>query len=148
MVFTLVTIFFLPISFIATFFTININDFPYFPSADGRIQGLDLQYVAKYTFGIGLGFSIPLILIAFIMGDTEGWFWRFRNRLFRQKRLDKRAVQPRLDLDGESRSLALGPEKGIRLSMESWRYRHPVRADTGGTDRTRGTQELEAGSAV
>lgn len=147
MVFTLVTIVFLPISFIATFFTIDINDFPYFPTADGRLHGLDLHYVAKYTFGIGFGISIPLILVAFIMGDTEGWSWRFRNWLGRQK-LDKRAVQPRLDCDGESRSLTLGAEKGIRLSMDSWRYRHPARADTGGTDRSRGTQEIDGGSAV
>ncbi|THC95621.1 hypothetical protein EYZ11_004883 [Aspergillus tanneri] len=54
MVFTVVTIVFLPLSFISSFFTINLNQFP--RAADGDPQ-LDLSYVAKYTFGIGFGGS-------------------------------------------------------------------------------------------
>ncbi|KAB5536001.1 hypothetical protein GE09DRAFT_337577 [Coniochaeta sp. 2T2.1] len=60
MVFTIVTILFLPMSFIAAFFSINVEEW----------QGtLTLPYVTKYLFGIGLGISIPLIAMAFTVTD-------------------------------------------------------------------------------
>ncbi|KAH8912070.1 hypothetical protein BR93DRAFT_57252 [Coniochaeta sp. PMI_546] len=60
MVFTIVTIIFLPMSFIAAFFAINVEEW----------QGtLTLPYVTKYLFGIGLGISIPLIAMAFTVSD-------------------------------------------------------------------------------
>jgi hypothetical protein len=61
MIFTIVTIIFLPMSFMAAFFAINIEDW-----GDGR---LTLEYVSKYMFGIGLGISIPLIILAFTAAD-------------------------------------------------------------------------------
>lgn len=66
MVFTIVTIVFLPMGFIASFFNINIAEFQ-------RIDGngaIPLHYVAKYMFGIGLGISIPLIFLAFAVDDV------------------------------------------------------------------------------
>jgi Mg2+ and Co2+ transporter CorA len=66
MVFTLVTIIFLPMSFIASMFSISVQEFP-------RVQGqqsIPLGYVSKYTFGIGLAISIPLILISFFVDDA------------------------------------------------------------------------------
>ncbi|KAK1771491.1 hypothetical protein QBC33DRAFT_575495 [Phialemonium atrogriseum] len=60
MVFTIVTIIFLPMSFIAAFFAINFEDW------DGI---LTMAYVSKYLFGIGLGISIPLIAMAFTVSD-------------------------------------------------------------------------------
>lgn len=74
MVFTIVTIIFLPLSFIASIFTINLKQF----------ENLNLSYVAKYTFGIGFAISIPLIWVAltvddigdfFRMGTKHGWNW-------------------------------------------------------------------------
>lgn len=59
MVFTIVTIIFLPLSFITSIFTINIKEF----------GALNLSYVAKYTFGIGFAISIPLILLALSVDD-------------------------------------------------------------------------------
>lgn len=56
MVFTIVTIIFLPMSFIAAFFAINLEDWQEIP--------LTISYVSKYMFGIGLGISIPLIIMA------------------------------------------------------------------------------------
>ena len=56
-VFTTVTIIFLPMSFVAAFFAINFHDW-------GDEQ-LTIAYVSKYLFGIGLGISIPLIAMAF-----------------------------------------------------------------------------------
>ncbi len=60
MVFTIVTIIFLPMSFIAAFFAINFADWN---------NTLTVGYVAKYTFGIGLGISIPLVVMAFTVRD-------------------------------------------------------------------------------
>ncbi len=78
MVFTIVTIIFLPMSFIAAFFAINLEDW------NGT---LTIAYVTKYMFGIGLGISIPLIIMAFTVRDifytarntirtTKTWFFR------------------------------------------------------------------------
>ncbi|KAH8679781.1 ankyrin [Tricladium varicosporioides] len=65
MVFTIVTIIFLPMSFIAAFFAINIREFPH----DNGNASLPLGYVSKYMFGIGLSISIPMIFIAFYLDD-------------------------------------------------------------------------------
>jgi Mg2+ and Co2+ transporter CorA len=61
MVFTIVTIIFLPLNFIAAVFAINIREFPRDPNQDGS---LPLAYVSKYTFGIGFAVSVPMIAIA------------------------------------------------------------------------------------
>ena len=66
MVFTIVTIIFLPMSFIASIFSIDIREFP----QQSNQTSLPIGYVAKYTFGIGLGISIPLILLAFSVEDV------------------------------------------------------------------------------
>ena len=58
--FTIVTILFLPMSFIASFFSIQFKDLE---------DRLYVGYVSKYTFGIGLGISIPLIIMAFTARD-------------------------------------------------------------------------------
>lgn len=82
MVFTIVTIIFLPMSFVAAFFAINVEEW----------QGtLTLPYVSKYLFGIGLGISIPLIAMAFTVTDIfdalsgtahalKGWIARRREQ--------------------------------------------------------------------
>jgi hypothetical protein len=65
MIFTIVTIIFLPISFITSFFTIGIAEFP-------RTEGsnaLQLSFVIKYIFGVGFAVSIPLIVVAFVAQD-------------------------------------------------------------------------------
>lgn len=66
LVFTIVTIFFLPLSFIVSIFTINLAEFP--KGEDGS-EELHLAYVAKYTFGIGFSISIPLIALALAVDD-------------------------------------------------------------------------------
>ncbi|OJK04407.1 hypothetical protein ASPACDRAFT_20712 [Aspergillus aculeatus ATCC 16872] len=72
MVFTIVTIVFLPLSFITSIFTINLAEFG---GASGTGGGggstgqLHLSYVAKYTFGIGFAISIPLIILALLLDD-------------------------------------------------------------------------------
>lgn len=75
MVFTIVTIVFLPLSFMAAFFTINIEQFP---KAAGGNNQLNLHWVSKYLFGIGLAISIPLIALAFSVHDIVEFFRRVR----------------------------------------------------------------------
>ncbi|KAF3406321.1 Ankyrin repeat and protein kinase domain-containing protein 1 [Talaromyces pinophilus] len=61
MIFTIVTIIFLPLSFITSFFALNLAEFPH----TGGVTDLHLSFVSKYIFGVGFAISIPLILFAF-----------------------------------------------------------------------------------
>lgn len=65
MVFTIVTVIFLPMSFIAAFFAIDITDLPHVNPGQ---QAMSLSYVATYLFGIGVPFAFLCILIGF-QGD-------------------------------------------------------------------------------
>lgn len=125
-------------SFVAAFFTINIIEFPQ-DSINGG-SGLHLSYVARYIFGIGFSISIPLIIIAFFMSDSDGWIWRFKNWLGRRKVSDHNPVASPDPVDNQR----LEMEKG-RPSRDSWRYGHIRRVDTGGTDRS---QDVEVVSPV
>ncbi|KAJ5901762.1 hypothetical protein N7495_002290 [Penicillium taxi] len=81
MVFTIVTIIFLPLSFISSIFTINMKEF----------DNLNMPYVAKYTFGIGFAISIPLILVALSVDDIGHFFHRSTRRS--QRWLDQREAK-------------------------------------------------------
>lgn len=83
MVFTIVTIIFLPLSFIAALFTININEFPHKPGGDE--PSLPMAWVFKYMFGIGLAISIPFIAIALSFDAISDFFREIRRR-FRDRR--------------------------------------------------------------
>jgi ankyrin repeat protein/Mg2+ and Co2+ transporter CorA len=83
MVFTIVTIIFLPLSFIASLFTINIEEFPHRPGGDE--PSLPMTWVFKFMFGIGLAISIPFIAIA-LSFDAIGDFFREVRRRFRNRR--------------------------------------------------------------
>lgn len=65
MVFTIVTIVFLPMSFIAAVFTIPVREFPHL---DGALS-MPFSYVSKIMFGVGLAISIPLIAVAFAVDN-------------------------------------------------------------------------------
>ncbi|KAF3761449.1 hypothetical protein M406DRAFT_74401 [Cryphonectria parasitica EP155] len=60
MVFTVVTIIFLPLSFMATFFAINIDAFPV-----NEAGKLELGYILKYMLSISLALAIPFVLVVF-----------------------------------------------------------------------------------
>ena len=64
MVFTITTVVFLPISFLAAFFAINIEEF--------SRNGLNLSFVLKYTLGLGLATSLLLILVPLNMKRIKG----------------------------------------------------------------------------
>lgn len=144
MIFTLVTIVFLPMSFIASFFAININDLPRDPNGNG---GLPLGFVTKYLFGIGLAVSIPLIIIAFVFTDMADWISTGRRKLGWGKK-----GRPGRDRIG-SGSAGCGEEPVEKhVSVEEQRRsvdwsigRHPSRVGTGKTDRSRITEDLEMG---
>ncbi|KAK3988697.1 hypothetical protein QBC44DRAFT_292324 [Cladorrhinum sp. PSN332] len=59
LMFTVVTIIFLPISFVATIFTINFKEW-----GDGEESLLSFGFVFKYIFGIGVAVSVPLVVMA------------------------------------------------------------------------------------
>ena len=64
MVFTIVTVIFLPMSFISSFFAIEFSEW-------GGGSRLTMGYVSKFMFGIGLGISIPLIVMALFVEDFK-----------------------------------------------------------------------------
>ncbi|KAJ4301553.1 hypothetical protein N0V90_003646 [Kalmusia sp. IMI 367209] len=85
MVFTVVTVIFLPLSFVGTLFTINISDFP---QGDGGEPSMTLAYVSKWVFGIGFAISVPLVVLAlsyesmmrFLTERRKGLAEKWRNR--------------------------------------------------------------------
>ena len=61
-IFTMVTIIFLPLSFMASFFALDIKEFP----ADGKGQtDWPLHLVCAYLFGISFAVIVPFIALAF-----------------------------------------------------------------------------------
>lgn len=63
MVFTIVTIIFLPMSFISSFFAINVDEFPH-PNGSNMNQSMHLSSISAYIFGIGLAISVPCVAAA------------------------------------------------------------------------------------
>ncbi|KAI1818574.1 hypothetical protein GGS20DRAFT_527661 [Poronia punctata] len=76
MVFTIVTIIFLPLSFIASFFAINFQEW-------SGSRPLTIGYVSSYLFGIGLAISVPLVALAFTVQDISRWVGNLISRLKR-----------------------------------------------------------------
>ena len=91
MVFTIVTIVFLPMSFIAAFFAIPVREF----ANDAGAPSLPLGYVAKIMFGIGFAISIPLVALAFSVDNVGVLIKRAAQSLIRWTRKSKRRSKPR-----------------------------------------------------
>ncbi|KAE9366832.1 hypothetical protein N431DRAFT_384803 [Stipitochalara longipes BDJ] len=68
MLFTVVTIIFLPLSFMAAFFAISVDSFPF--NDNGK---LPMSYVLKYMLSISAAISIPFVLIAFNQDRIAKW---------------------------------------------------------------------------
>jgi hypothetical protein len=107
LVFTIVTIVFLPMSFIAAFFAINIKEFP--RTSDGS-PSLHLSFVAKYMFGIGLSISIPLIAIALAVDDV-GIFIRKARHWFSRHLLRQKAGYEETQLENTTRGMLEQPPR-------------------------------------
>ncbi|KAL8717878.1 MAG: hypothetical protein Q9225_004931 [Loekoesia sp. 1 TL-2023] len=133
MVFTIVTIIFLPLSFIAAIFTINIEEFP--RDDNSGQQSLPLAYVSKYMFGIGFAISIPLICIALSLDAVGNFFHeiarRWQERRARHEVKAQAAVSTPADWEFEKdasvttsrfeRVLSAGPStRGRRSGEADW----------------------------
>ena len=140
MVFTIVTVIFLPMSFIAALFAIPLQDFE---SSNGT-PSLPFTYVAKFIFGVGLAISIPLIAVAFAVGNIRQIFRRLarllsggtfskkerrtrpshssRSTSIDEKSLEKRSIfRPSLDVNGDGPTSFLR-KKNVRHRKENgWR---------------------------
>ncbi|KAK3381256.1 hypothetical protein B0H63DRAFT_475184 [Podospora didyma] len=68
LVFTLVTIVFLPMSFITSFLALGIRDFP---KDDNGNTAWPLDRVSGYLFGISIAVSLPLIITAFYVNPIS-----------------------------------------------------------------------------
>lgn len=121
MVFTIVTIVFLPLSFIAAFFTINISEFP--RGADGD-ESLPLGYVSKYMFGIGFAISIPLIAIALMLEDISDMFQSFKRRFLRNKARAEALESFREHGSGSVTTLEMGKLERVFSVARSGRRSH------------------------
>jgi Mg2+ and Co2+ transporter CorA len=69
MVFTVVTVIFLPLSFLAAFFTIVLEGLPY--NANSR---LPLNFILKYVVGVGLGTALAFVLMAWHHHSAVRWY--------------------------------------------------------------------------
>ncbi|CZR67992.1 uncharacterized protein PAC_17891 [Phialocephala subalpina] len=81
LVFTVITIIFLPLSFMAAFFAIAIESFPF--NDNGK---LDLGYVLKYMLSVSGAVAIPFILIAFNQDRIVRWMSVFGRVFFQHSR--------------------------------------------------------------
>ncbi|CAG8958418.1 hypothetical protein HYFRA_00011095, partial [Hymenoscyphus fraxineus] len=140
MVFTIVTIIFLPMSFLAAVFAINVKEFP------NNEGGLPIGWVAKYMFGIGLSISFPMIFFAFYLDDIGAAArrlrgWRFKRQAEREEcevEVDKKSV---LDLPGMDQVFSVA--RSARKSVENGGW---VRERFSGSVRRPGTVgSLKAG---
>ncbi|KAL8777526.1 MAG: hypothetical protein Q9194_002504 [Teloschistes cf. exilis] len=127
MVFTLVTIVFLPMSFIASVFAIPVRDFPH---RDGNLS-IPFSYVSKIMFGVGLAISIPLIAVA-LSFDNLGLLVRqgLRSALLWMTgpqdppgRRESASHQPESEDGVESDDDEGKPTRLARTSEDAWRRR-------------------------
>ena len=115
MVFTIVTVIFLPMSFIAAVFAIPLNNFE---TANGA-PSLPFSYVAKFIFGVGLAISIPLITIAFAVDSIKGIFRNLIKVLFPGKGYKRRRESLTTSIDGtESMNERLLEQRSVKRKSQ------------------------------
>ncbi|KAM0703343.1 hypothetical protein Q7P35_009281 [Cladosporium inversicolor] len=81
MVFTFVTILFLPLSFLAAFFAIDIGQLP---ERFYKPRQSPMEFVRRYVIGIGVGTAVAIMVVAFSI--AKGWkglkrLWRATERV-------------------------------------------------------------------
>ncbi|KAI1349838.1 hypothetical protein F5Y01DRAFT_326838 [Xylaria sp. FL0043] len=67
---TIVNMLFLPLSFLSSFFALEITEFPKDPETGET--SLSLAWASKYIFGISLAIAVPSIALALAIGPLEG----------------------------------------------------------------------------
>lgn len=71
MVFTTVTVIFLPLSFLAAFFAINIKELPH--DEDKNEQQMPLAFIMRNVVGVGLGTALAFVLMAWYHHRIVPW---------------------------------------------------------------------------
>jgi hypothetical protein len=69
MVFTIVTIIFLPLSFMSSFFAISVKEFPRDRANQNQLY-MSLSYVSARVFGIGISIAVLVVLLAFGINES------------------------------------------------------------------------------
>ena len=77
MIFTVVTIIFLPMSFLAAFFAINIKELPHVDNE----QQMSLSFVMQNVVGVGLGTALAFVLIAWHHHRALDWLRRLPKQM-------------------------------------------------------------------
>jgi ankyrin repeat protein/Mg2+ and Co2+ transporter CorA len=84
LVFTIVTIVFSPLSFVAAFFTMPLVNLPK--------DKMSLTYVSKYVFTLGFAVALPCIALALYVNEMRSWWTRasqsLRNFFAAEKKSD------------------------------------------------------------
>jgi hypothetical protein len=119
MVFTIVTVIFLPLSFITSFFAINVEQFPH-PTGLSNGAVIPLSYVCSYIFGIGLAITIPAITIALNVDDISRFAIASRDWLCTRWFKFKRKRDPAADHELEAMRIGqtLSVAKSLRRSVD------------------------------
>ncbi|EME48524.1 hypothetical protein DOTSEDRAFT_162092 [Dothistroma septosporum NZE10] len=117
MVFTIVTVIFLPLSFIAAFFAINVESFPH-NAASGQPE-MSFGYVSQYIFGIGLAISIPCIAIALSVDELSYTMKRakLRVRQWAGALRGRRGGREKMDLEYERQTLKIEHTLSVARSL-------------------------------
>ncbi|EME89136.1 uncharacterized protein MYCFIDRAFT_206237 [Pseudocercospora fijiensis CIRAD86] len=120
MVFTIVTIIFLPLSFISSFFAINVDEFPH-PYGPNTSQSLHLSYASAYIFGIGLAISLPCVAAALSVDQINRFAAAIKHRvharwLKMKAKWYPEAVQHELEALSIENSLSVA--RSLRRSMD------------------------------
>jgi Mg2+ and Co2+ transporter CorA len=111
MVFTVVTVVFLPLSFLASFFTINIKELPY---VDDQRQQLTLTFVLRYVLGIGLGTALLCVAVALYHHGFVRWMNRRRMVIWAKKQRLK-LTQAVFTMEGRQSKRSGGEDSGFKL---------------------------------
>ncbi|KAI0539580.1 hypothetical protein GGR58DRAFT_227295 [Xylaria digitata] len=136
LVFTAVTIIFLPITFLSSLFVLNITSFPH--DAEGMLS-YNPEWAFSRLFGITIAVSVPLIILAFFMGQISEFSIAFLNMRAYKKGNRKFQGVPDDEADNMTKvamsSAGRGEDAGTtwrgRILRRRWR-RHPVRGNISG----------------
>jgi ankyrin repeat protein/Mg2+ and Co2+ transporter CorA len=74
MIFTVVTIIFLPMSFLAAFFAINIKELPHVDNE----QQMSLSFIMRNVVGVGLGTALVFVIVAWHHHRALDWMRHIR----------------------------------------------------------------------
>ncbi|KAL4746996.1 hypothetical protein BDW72DRAFT_24528 [Aspergillus terricola var. indicus] len=114
LVFTLVTIIFLPLSFMAAFFAIDIVEFPKQP------DGLHLDFVSSIMFSVSAAIVLPLVIMAFNVNKVSAIWSRFAKWIVEDTAHATSYMKfAESMVDGEKKLRAIDPSADSRTGIPS-----------------------------